>query len=95
MNKQHIHVGMASKTLKEDKEEVMGDITVRLVVQDNKQFAGVVIGKDRKMVKIHGEPNETHDDVWERLSLCLKIWHLDCVKCQTPLSHTMLRSGQS
>ena len=49
---------MASKTLR---EEVMGDITVRLVVQDNKQFAGVVIGKGRKMAKIHGEPNETHD----------------------------------
>ena len=55
---------MASKTLR---QEVMGDITVRLVVQDNKQFAGVVIGKDRKMVKIYGEPGETSDEVWERL----------------------------
>ena len=55
---------MASKTLR---QEVMGGITVRLVVQDNKQFAGVVIGKDRKMVKIYGESGETSDDVWERL----------------------------
>ena len=46
---------------------MMGGITIRLVQQDNNQFAGVVIGQDRKMVKIYAEPGETSDDVWERL----------------------------
>ena len=55
---------MASKTIR---QEMMGGITIRLVQQDNLQFAGVVIGKDRKMVKIYAEPGETGDDVWERL----------------------------
>ena len=55
---------MASKTLK---EEMLGGVTVRLVEQDNKRFAGVVIDKDRKMVKIDGDPGESSDEVWERL----------------------------
>lgn len=55
---------MASKTIR---QEMMGGITIRLVQQDNNQFAGVVIGQDRKMVKIYAEPGETSDDVWERL----------------------------
>ena len=55
---------MASKTIR---QEMMGGITIRLVQQDNKQFAGVVIGKDRNMINIYAEPGETRDDVWERL----------------------------
>ena len=55
---------MASKTIK---QAVLGGATVRLVEQENKRFAGVVIGKDRKMIKIYGDPGETSDDVWESL----------------------------
>lgn len=55
---------MASKTLR---EEVMGGMTVRLVIKDNKQFAGVVFGKDQRRSEIYGAPGETSDDVWERL----------------------------
>ena len=46
---------------------MMGGITIRLVQQSNMRFAGVVIGKERKMVKIYAAPGETSDDVWARL----------------------------
>ena len=45
----------------------MGDMAVRLVIQDNKQFAGVVFRKDHRILKNQWGVGETSDDVWERL----------------------------